>query len=176
MLRANRPWRLAIRLSSALVAAFAFAVFALVTGDVWRIADGLGPLRLGLLAVGSIVAVVLSVIVGARLWERAPSGTSAREQVILFNVVTVTTVVIGVLALYLALLVLTMIGTLILIPGKTFAAAVGHPTGIGGQLKLAWLACSLATLGGALGAALETDEAVREAAYGYQPDRQLSRR
>jgi hypothetical protein len=175
MLRANRPWRLAIRLSGALVAALAAAVFGLVTGDVWRIADGLGPLRLSLLAIGSIVAVVLSIIIGGGLWERVPPGSKAREQVILFNVVTATTVVIGVLALYLALLVLTSIGALILIPGKTFADAIGHPTGVGDHLKLAWLACSLATVGGALGASLERDEVVREAAYGYQPDRQLSR-
>jgi hypothetical protein len=176
MLRANRPWRLALRLSDALVAALAVAVFALVAGDVWRIADGLGPVRLGLLALGSVVAVVLSIVLGAGLWERVPAATAAREQVILFNVVTVTTVVIGVLSLYLALFTLTSAGTLLLIPGETFAAAIGHPTGLGGQLKLAWLACSLATLGGALGAAIETDEAVREAAYGYQPDRQLSAR
>jgi hypothetical protein len=174
MLRANRPWRLVLRLSDALVAALAAAVLALVTGDVWRIADGLGPLRLSLVTLGSIVAVVLSLIVGAGLWERAPPGTSAHEQIVLFNVVTVTTVVIGVLSLYLALFVLTSVGTLLLVPGKTFASVVGHSVGIGGQLKLGWLACSIAAVGGALGAGLESDEAVREAAYGYQPDRQLS--
>jgi hypothetical protein len=41
------------------------------------------------------------------------------------------------------------------------------------QVSLAWLATSIATLGGALGAVLETRETVREAAYTFQPDVQL---
>jgi hypothetical protein len=34
-------------------------------------------------------------------------------------------------------------------------ATIGHPAGIAGYLKLAWLTTSKATIGGALGAALE---------------------
>jgi hypothetical protein len=95
--------------------------------------------------------------------------------VVLFNVVTLTTVIIGVLALYLALLVLTVISAVLLIPRDTLGDAVGHRAGLAGIVELAWLATSLATAGGALGAGLESDEAVREAAYGYQPDPRLPR-
>jgi hypothetical protein len=38
MVRANRPWRLAVRLSRALTAAIAAGVFALITPDIWALA------------------------------------------------------------------------------------------------------------------------------------------
>ena len=175
MLRANRPWRLAIRLSRALVAALTAAVFALVTSDIWRLADGLGPTRLALLTVGSVAGVVLTIVLGAGLWERPPRTGSAREQVIMFNLVTLATVVIGVLALYGTLLVLNLVGAFLLVPRQSLTDALGHKVSVASMAGLAWLATSVATVGGALGAGLETDEAVREAAYSYQADAELSR-
>jgi hypothetical protein len=174
MLRANRPWRLAIRLSRALVAALAAGIVALVTSDIWRLSDALGPLRLTLVALGSVAAVVATLVIGADLWERVPRRSAARRQVALFNVVTIATVLVGVAALYLALLVLSLLGALLLVPSELLAGQLGHPAGITDQIELAWLASSVATVGGALGAGLETDEAVREAAYGYVPDRELT--
>ena len=56
-----------------------------------------------------------------------------------------------------------------------FAAVVAEPVGAAEYVRLAWLTATLATVGGALGAGLETDEAVREAAYSYQADAELSR-
>jgi len=48
---------------------------------------------------------------------------------------------------------------------------LGHPVDFGDYARLAWFVSSLATVGGALGAGLESDIAVREAAYRYRWDR-----
>jgi hypothetical protein len=173
MLRANRPWRLAMRLIRALAAAVATGVFALVTSDIWRLAYYLGPVRLSVITVGSVAATCVTIVIATGLWERSPHP-GAREQVILFNMVTAATVGIGVAVLYLALFTVMLVAALLLIPGDLLSMQLGHPASVADQIRLAWLATSIATLGGGLGAALESHEAVREAAYTYQPDTQLN--
>jgi len=173
MLRANRPWRLALRLMRVLAAAFAAGVFALVTSDIWRLAYYLGPTRLAVIAVGSVAAIIVTIMVTTGLWERSPHP-AAREQVILFNIVTAATVTIGVAVLYLALFIAMLAAALLLVPGDLLGVQLGHPAGATDQISLAWLATSIATLGGALGGALESHESVREAAYTYQPDARLA--
>ncbi|MBO8187538.1 hypothetical protein [Streptomyces spirodelae] len=171
MLRANRPWRLSMHLTRASVTALGTAALALVTSDIWRLGDALGPLRLSLITVASILTTACTLIVGAQLWERSPRP-QAREQVIMFNVVTVATVGIGVLALYATLLLLTWIGSMLLIPSSLLADALQHPVSPGDQWQLVWLTSSLATVGEAVGAGWESNEAVREAAYTYRWDEQ----
>jgi hypothetical protein len=173
MLRANRPWRLALRLSRALVAAFAAGVFALVTSDIWRLAEYLGPLRLTIIALGSVAVTSATIMIATGLWERSPHP-AAREQVILFNIVTAATVGIGVAVLYAALFVATLAAALLLVPADLLSIVLRSTTGAADQIRLAWLATSIATLGGALGAALESHDSVREAAYTYQPDTRVS--
>jgi len=112
-------------------------------------------------------------MIATGLWERTPNP-SAREQVILFNVVTTTTVGIGVIVLYFALFIIMLASALLLVPGDLLGSQLGHAAGVADQVRLAWLATSIATLGGALGAALESHETVREAAYTYQPDTQIA--
>ena len=173
MLRANRPWRLALRLMRALAAAFAAGVFALVTSDIWRLAYYLGLVRLGVIAVGSVAGIIVTIMITTGLWERSPHR-DAREQVILFNIVTATTVGIGVVVLYVALIIIMLASALLLVPGDLLSIQLRHPAGAADQIRLAWLATSIATAGGALGAALESHETVREAAYTYQPDTRLA--
>ena len=120
MLRANRPWRLALRLVRVLAAAFAAGVFALLTSDIWRLADHLGALRLTVICLGSVAGITVTIMIATGLWERSPHP-AAREQVILFNIVTAATVGIGVSALYLALFAAMLAAAVLLVP-ETFSA------------------------------------------------------
>jgi hypothetical protein len=175
MIRANQPWRLAIGLSRALTAALAAGVFALVTPDIWRLADALGWIRLSVIAIASVAAITIALVAGAGLWEHT-SHPGVRKQVTLFNLATTVTVVLGVLSLYAALLLLALLTAPVLVPAQLLDQGIGHAARVGDYLKLAWLTSSLATLGGALGAGLETDEVVRAAAYTYRWGRGQDRR
>ena len=57
------------------------------------------------------------------------------------------------------------------VPGAYFQSTLKHSVGLGDYVTLAWMAASLATVAGALGASLEHEVKVREAAYGYRQRR-----
>jgi hypothetical protein len=173
MIAANHPWRLVGHLSRALLGALAAAAFALVTSDVWRIAASLGPPRLTLLMLGSTGGAVVALITAHQLWEQAPDPYS-REQVALFNLATLATVVLGIGSLYATVFAVSLATAGLLIDSTLLASAVHHDVDLWDYLRLAWLASSLATVGGALGATLETDSAVREAAYAYRPSNEAA--
>jgi len=169
MVRANRPWRLIPRLSRALVAAVAAVVFALVTSDIWRVADELTWPRLTALTLLSIGGIVSLLILAHGLAEH-PARARDREQAVLFNLATTITLTLGVLCLYVALLALAFAGAALTVDPDVVREALGHRVDLVTYGKLAWLASSLATVAGALGAGLESDAAVREAAYGYHSE------
>lgn len=171
MVAANQPWRLSLRLSRALTGAVAVGVFALVYSDVWRLSDAFGWQRLVGTALLSVGATAATLIVGAELWERS-DVPGVRKQVLLFNIATMVTVAIGVTVLYAALYVLALIAAFWFVVPQVFNSAVGHPVSLRDYFQLAWLTCSLAMIGGALGAALETEDAVRDAAYVRRSDAQ----
>lgn len=169
MIRANQPWRLAMGLSKALTAALAAGVFALVTPDIWQLGDALSWTRLAAIGVGAVTAITAALILGAGLWERG-SNPAGGKHVTLFNLATTGTVVLGVFFLYTALLLLALLITPLLVPAHFLEENLGHAVRVGDYLRLALLASALATVGGALGAGLESDEAVRAAAYTYRQE------
>jgi hypothetical protein len=118
-----------------------------------------------------VAFTVFSLIAAHGLWERR-GVSKAEDQVLLFNAATAATVLFGVLSLYLALFLFSLGGAGLFITPNLLSKQLGSDVSLADYLRLAWLASSLAMIGGALGAGLETNEAVREAAYAYRPDEQ----
>ena len=173
MVAANQPWRLSLRLSRALTGAVAVGVFGLLTADIWRLSDAYGWPRLAGTALISIGGTAATLIIGAELWEPMVNR-AVRKQVILFNIATVVTVMIGVTLLFAALYVLALVAAFWFVVPQIWRDQVGHPASLRDYFELAWLISSLAMVGGALGAALESDEAVRAAAYVQHPDEEAA--
>jgi hypothetical protein len=168
MVRANRPWRLVVGLSRCLVAALGVSAFGLTSPPIWMIADAMNPTRMSLLALVSLTGISGTLIVAHHLWENA-STPEVRPRAALINLTTIVTVILGVLTLYLAMLIIALVCDTAVIAPAVIQRQLQHPVGFASFVKIAWVVTSLATLGGALGAALESGAAVREAAYGYRP-------
>jgi hypothetical protein len=174
MVRANRPWRLVLGLSRVLAVALATSALALTQDTIWQMGDSLGVPRLAVAAAGSVTAMLVWLVADHELWERR-SGPAARngEPVRLYNAATVTTVLLGVGCLFVALLAINLLAAEFLLSGSLLRSTLQHPVDITDYLELAWITSSAAVVGGALGSGLESDQVVRKAAYG---NRELERR
>lgn len=167
MIRANRPWRLFAGLSKALAGVLATAAFAVVNATTWTITDALGPIRQAVLTVLAVAALLAWLIIDHRLWER-PDGLINRQRAKLYNAVTLATLLIGVLCLYAAVFVLTIVLVPVVLTGDALRSSLGHGAGWGFYLSMAWLTTSMGMAGGALGSGLEDESAVRDSAYGVR--------
>ncbi|MFI6979091.1 hypothetical protein ACIBSV_10910 [Embleya sp. NPDC050154] len=166
MVRANRPWRLVPGLSKALAAALATGAVATVNSTVWSLAGTLSAPRLVIATVGSVGLMIGWLIVDAELWHRsAESSPEARQRARLYNASTVVTVGIGVLVCYVGLMVINWVWALFILNDQVFASATQTPLHAEEYLTLSWFVASVATAGGALGSGLESDDAIRAAAY-----------
>ncbi|MGY6024864.1 hypothetical protein [Streptomyces spinosirectus] len=166
MVRANRPWRLVPGLSKALAAALATGAVATVNSTIWNLAESLSVARLVIATVGSVALMIGWLIVDAELWHRSTElSPEARQRARLYNTSTVMTVGIGVLVCYAGLIVINLVWALFILNGQVFASTTGTPLDAAEYWTLSWFVASVATVGGALGSGLESDEAIRAAAY-----------
>ncbi|WP_179332417.1 hypothetical protein [Streptomyces sp. Tue6028] len=166
MIRANRPWRLVPGLSKALAAALATGAVATVNSTTWSLAAALSGPRLVIAMVGSVGLMIGWLIVDGELWHRSTeSSPEARQRARLYNASTVMTVGIGVLVCYGGLIIINLAWALFILNDRVFASMTRTPLHTTEYLTLSWFVASVATVGGALGSGLESDEAIRAAAY-----------
>ena len=168
MVRTNQPWRLVLGMRTALAAVLGTSAYLTLTSTTtWVLATRLAA---GKLILTLLVAVALMVawIIGAHhLWERA-RDPGEREETVLYNASTVLTLSIGVIVMSATVYVLTLLGSLFFLEPSVLGSSLGRPPTLGDHLVLAWLATGLATIAGALGSGLDSENAVRRAAYGYR--------
>ncbi|MFJ6907795.1 hypothetical protein [Streptomyces griseoluteus] len=166
MVRANRPWRLVPGLSKALAAALATGAVATVNSTVWSLSQALSTPRLVIATVGSVVIMIGWLIVDAQLWHRSANARpEERKRTSLYNASTVLTVGIGVIVCYVGLLAVNLVWALFILNDKVFATTTRDPLNATDYWTLSWFVASIATVGGALGSGLESDEAIRAAAF-----------
>jgi hypothetical protein len=147
MIRANHPTRVMARLSRSAVAALGTGAYAISSASLWTVADQSSWARLLAVALMAVLLILVSLVIAHGLWERA-STPAARERVTLFNVVTITTLGMGVVTLYAALFVLVTLAAAVVIPPSSFGEQVGHAAGVLDYAQLGWFAASVATVGG----------------------------
>ena len=167
MVRTNEPWRLVLGMRTALAAVLGTSAYLTINSTIWLLATRLGVGKLILTTVASVALMVVWIIGAHHLWERARDEDD-REETFLFNASTVLTLSIGVLVMSAAVYVATLLGSLFFLDASVFASTLGRVPGLGDHLRLAWLATGLATVAGALGSGLDSEDAVRRAAYGYR--------
>jgi hypothetical protein len=166
MVLANRPWLLVPGLKSALVAALATGAVATINSTVWLLSDTLSWWRLAVATAASIALVVGWIVIDGELWDRPDDDSpEARERSRLYNLSTLLTLTAGGLVCYLALYVVNLLWALFVLDPDVMGGYLHSSLGYGDLFVLAWFVASAASVGGALGTGVESDEAIRAAAY-----------
>ncbi|MGI5218136.1 hypothetical protein [Nocardia sp. CA-290969] len=173
MVRANRPWRLFVGLSSALAGTLAGTAFGVLYSSIWQLATALGVLRLAGVVLAAITALSVWIVVGHSLWERRTSADHARD-IRLRNAGTVVTVALGAIVFFAVLYLFTLAAVGLVIPPGYLATVLGGPVYLGDYLTIAAMASALGTVAGAVGSGLEDDLTVRKATYGYRDQERRS--
>ena len=176
MVLANRPWLLVPGLKSALVAALATGAVATINSTVWRLAGSLSWWRLVVAMVASVALVVAWLVIDGELWDSPDDdSTEARERSRLYNTSTLVTLTAGVLICYLALYVVNLVWALFVLDPSVMGGYLHASLGYGDLFVLTWFVASAATVGGGLGTGLESDEAIRAAAYSKREEERRNR-
>jgi hypothetical protein len=176
MVLANRPWLLLPGLKSALVAAITTGAIATINSTVWLLAGSLSKWRLVVAMIASIALVVGWLVIDGQLWDRPDDGSArARERSRLYNASTVLSLTVGAFICYAALYAMNLAWALFVLDPSVMGGYLRMSFGYADLFLLSWFVASAATVGGALGSGLESDEAIRAATYSKREEERRAR-
>jgi hypothetical protein len=168
MVVANRPWRLVRDLSKVLVATLATAGFFIINSNSWAVSDQLPAWRLLLVALAALGGLGVWLVVAHSLWER-PQHSESPGLTKRVNAATALTLFLGLVLGYVVLCLVVLAAMAVAVPEAYMAQSLGHRAGFEDYVAASWLASSLATVAGAIGSGLESDEDVRRTITRYRP-------
>lgn len=167
MVRANRPWTILPAFRRIIAVAFATGAYGLIFPSLWKLSAAYELYRFAILMIAAIAAMVIWLILDHGLWE--PRRYSASNRLTgFYNLTTVLTLTAGVACYYAILFALFLVAVILFVPASLLESTVGQSINWLNFPALAWLAASVATVAGALGSSLESDETIRSATYGYR--------
>ena len=169
LVRENRPHRLVRDLSKLIVVTLASAGFFVTNSDAWGIADQLSVPLLIVIALLAIGGLGVWLVVAHSLWEK-PAESDNPEFTRRANSATALTLLIGLLIGYLVLYIAVLASLALVVPDGYMTSSLGHSADLADYAAAAWFAASMATVVGAIGSGLETDDEVRDTISRYRPD------
>lgn len=175
MTQANRPMSIMPSFKRIIAIAFSTGIFGLIFTTIWELSYLLSTYRLLALNAAAIGLMVFWIVAAHNLWEGKSVRTDSKLRR-LYNQTTVLTLLISVLIYYAVLFTLFLVTIVIVIPPDVYDFSVdlkGEFTFLH-FLRLAWIATSISTIVGAIGASLENDELVRDITYGYRQKRRYN--
>ncbi len=149
-----------------MVAALAFSLLLLINPTVWELGTDQSWYRLLTISLCLVAAMVTWLIFYHHLWVSRDQEVADRLQLFLFNASTVITFIVGLSVAFVGLLVLNFLVSLLVLSDNVLARHFGSSPSLFEYFKLCWMATVGASVVGALGTGFESEEDIRQAAYG----------
>jgi len=167
MTMANDPWRTVPKLSGALAAASATGAFGIFYSSIWQMSTYLSTVRLLSTGAAAILVMVTWLIINHKLWDE-PRNDSLATVVMYYNLSTVLTLLITVVALYAGLVGLILLGGLIVIDPEFLTAQIQQNATVANYLDIAWLSAAMGVVAGGIGASFDSDLDVKRLTHGQR--------
>lgn len=167
MVAGNDPWRTVPSLSSALAAASATGAFGIFYSSIWAMSTYLSTPRLLGIGIVAMSAMIAWLIISNDLWDR-PRNAGLARTVLLYNLSTVLTMALCVMALYLALVALILGGGVVVIAPAYMATIIGEAPSFMTYLDIAWLSAAMGVVAGALGSSFDQSTDLRRLTHGQR--------